>query len=829
MTQLILGDLGHFLIISAFATSIASSISYYRSIVLKNRSVNGSKFITDGRSFFILHLLSVWTSVGVLFYLIFNDHFEYHYVWSHSSIHLPVHFKVSCFWEGQEGSFLLWIFWQTIIGLILIRKSKKWEPSLMVILSLVQAFLISMILGVVIMDFKIGSSPFILLRDAMDAPIFAANPNFIPQDGSGLNPLLQNYWMVIHPPVLFLGFALTIVPFAYALSGLWNKNHDSWVKPTMPWALAGGAILGLGIMMGAYWAYETLNFGGYWNWDPVENAVYVPWIILIAGIHTMMIYRKNSIALKASYILSISTFLLILYSTFLTRSGILGNSSVHSFTDLGLSGQLLIYLLFFTIAAVILMIVRWKTIPTEEAETGVYSRSFWIFLGAITLFLTGFQVIIPTSIPVYNSIMEGLGFVSNIAPPADQVGFYSKFQIWFAIVIAVLSGTAQFFWWKRMKKGKWFQEMSIPLVVTLLLSTLIMALGKIHSVSYILLLTSGLYAIISNVKVLFNLRNQELSGGAITHIGLAVMLIGILFSSGYSKVISMNKSGMMYSADFPDEINRENLLLFLDEQKEMDRFSLTYTGRIADVKDHKKLIYKNDIKPTPDPYKVVLEKDIYMNDELVIANGDTVEVNPENTYFEVQYTNENGKSFSLYPRLQENPNMGNVVSPSIRRTLLKDIYTHVTVVGEDVKSWSEDEFQVVNIGERFFIDEYPTTLNKVSRVMEVDGITLNENDVAVEATVTVHGTNKDYILRPVYVIKDKMAGQIPDENTDLGIRLNIAKINPESDSFEFIINTAQKDYIILKAVVKPLINLVWLGTIIMMVGFTIAYRKRRKK
>jgi len=231
------------------------------------------------------------------------------------------------------------------------------------------------------------------------------------------------------------------------------------------------------------------------------------------------------------------------------------------------------YLAQITVVAFLLLINSWKTIPREESDITVYSRSFWIFLGAITLFLTSFQVIIPTSIPVYNSILEGLGFDSNVAPPADQVGFYSSFQIWFAIAIAILSGTAQFFWWKQVKKGQLFQDMAIPLVITLLLSTIIMALGKIHNVTYILLLTASLYAIIVNGRVLINLRNQKLSGGALTHIGLAIMLIGILFSSGYSKVISLNRSGLMYSTNFPDEINRENLLLFLEESKQMDNYS----------------------------------------------------------------------------------------------------------------------------------------------------------------------------------------------------------------------------------------------------------------
>src|SRR5690606_37464903 len=155
-----------------------------------------------------------------------------------------------------------------------------------------------------------------------DAPIFQTNPDSVPEDGTGLNPLLQNYWMVIHPPFLFMGFAATLVPFAYLIAGLWTKRYTEWVRPALPWSLFAAAVLGTGILMGAYWAYETLNFGGYWNWDPVENAVYIPWLVLLAAIHVMALYRKNKAGLRTAAVLIVASFILILYSTFLTRSGI---------------------------------------------------------------------------------------------------------------------------------------------------------------------------------------------------------------------------------------------------------------------------------------------------------------------------------------------------------------------------------------------------------------------------------------------------------------------------------------------------------------------------
>jgi cytochrome c-type biogenesis protein CcmF len=150
--------------------------------------------------------------------------------------------------------------------------------------------------------------------------------------------------MVIHPPVLFLGFASTIVPFAFAMAGLWTKRIGDWTKPALPWALFSAAVLGTGIMMGGRWAYESLNFGGYWAWDPVENASMVPWLTLIGGIHTLLIYKHTGHSLRATHFLFLITFNLVLYSTFLTRSGVLGDTSVHAFTDLGMNFQLLAFL-----------------------------------------------------------------------------------------------------------------------------------------------------------------------------------------------------------------------------------------------------------------------------------------------------------------------------------------------------------------------------------------------------------------------------------------------------------------------------------------------------
>jgi len=831
-----IGNLGHLFVIASLVTSIVAAFAYWKSFYSIDNSEKEA-WKKNARTAFYAHSSTVLGVVAVLFTIIYQHYFEFHYAYSHSSLHLPGQYMISCFWEGQEGSFLLWMFWQAVLGILLMNTKHGWEAPVMIVFALVQAFLASMILGVVIpfADFKIGSSPFILLRDALSDPIFKMNPDFIPKDGHGLNPLLQNYWMVIHPPTLFLGFALTLPPFAFCIAGLWQKKYSEWIKPALPWALTGGAILGLGILMGGYWAYETLSFGGYWNWDPVENAVYVPWLVLIASIHVMMTYKNSGTALKASIILNITVFVLILYSTFLTRSGILGDASVHSFTDLGLSGQLLFYLLFFTLVAIILSAIRWKQIPSTEKEISTYSREFWVFLGATTLCLMGFQVLMPTSIPVYNKIIELFGGHSNLAPPANQIEFYSKFQLWFGVAVALISGTGQFFWWKKMDKEKLKKELIAPILISLIVFAIIISIAKVYNPIYIVLTLAGVYLIVSNIKVLASVTkvNPGLSGGAIAHIGVGMMLIGILFSAGYSKVVSLNSSGLILNKEMGTDFNRDNLLLFINEPKTMAGYEIEYRSENLELRNKSGYVRKNDIQPTADPYRVVATKDIIYQGKKLYNASDTFSIYPENTFYEIEMRRNGKVTATLYPRIQINPAMGGfLASPDIKKNFDRDIYTHVsaTMNREDEPAWGKVEEQKVKIGQQFFINDYVAVLEQVKPIDQVAGVDLVGEDVAVKAKIKIEGEHESFYAEPIFLIHNKSeVGRIPDEINDLGIRIALLNINPQTSEFTLGTMARQKDWVVIKALEKPYINVLWLGTGVLMIGFSIALVRRFKE
>ncbi|WP_209332033.1 cytochrome c biogenesis protein CcsA [Lunatimonas salinarum] len=829
MINTFVGNLGHLMTIVAFVTAIITAFSYFQYI--KAPELEKASWRTFSRFTFYVHSIASVGMAIALFEIIYSHRFEYFYAYSHSSVALPVHYMISSFWEGQEGAFILWIFWNVVLGLILIHTNKFWEGPVMLVFALVQAFLVSMILGVVIGDLKIGSSPFILLRDVSDAPIFQINPDFIPEDGTGLNPLLQNIWMVIHPPTLFLGYASTLVPFAYLMGGLIMKKYSDWVRPALPWAIFSAMILGMGIIMGAYWAYVTLNFGGYWNWDPVENAVYVPWLVMVAAIHTMITYKKSSTALKTSIVLVISSFILVLYATFLVRSGVLGDSSVHSFTDLGLSGQLLIYMLFFLFVAVFFSVKEWKHIPTSEKEASVYSREFWIFIGATTLGLMAFQVIVPTSIPVYNAIVEGLGGISNMAPPADQVGFYTKFQLWFAVALALLTGVGQYFWWNKMDKKDLKDALGTPYVISMILAAAIITLGKVYDVSYIVVVLAGAFTIVANGSILIKLIKSgslKLTGGSVAHIGLGMVLIGVMFSSGYSDTISINMSGLTYKKDWEDELNKQNVLLWINKPLQMKEYEVIYRGRHKKVSGVPGYVKADLLESTDGVNQAIALDDIRIKDKLYHRKGDTVDIVLEqNSYFKVEYYQKDELQFTLYPMSQPNPTMGLISSPDSKRYLSRDLYTHVSAINDyEEPEWKEDQFEGAAPGEQFFINDFVTFFEGAEIVKEVDGVELMEGDIAVKATLIINDYDVEKRLEPIFLIRGNQVGKISHVDNDLGIKVEIENIVPEDNKFMFKYNTYQKDYVVMKASIKPFINVLWMGTIIMLIGFTVAIYRR---
>src|SRR5690606_36427130 len=249
--------------------------------------------------------------------------------------------------------------------------------------------------------------------------------------------------------------------------------------------------------------------------------------------------------------------------------------------------QLLLYLFFFLLTGIALAAVRWRAIPTTDKELSTWSREFWIFIGVLVLCLMGVFVIAYTSIPVWNRIVEFFGGSSNAAPPADQVWFYTRYQRWFAIVVALLSAVGQFVWWKKMDARRLGKELLTPLLITLMVFVLFLQLivsrhdpAVITKPAFLAILLAGIFTVVANGRILISLlrKSPGLSGGAVAHIGVGLMLVGILFSAGYSKIVSLNNTGLLYNKEASDEFNRDNLLLFINEPAHMAEYAIQYLG-----------------------------------------------------------------------------------------------------------------------------------------------------------------------------------------------------------------------------------------------------------
>lgn len=794
--HLFYGDLGRFFVILSFTTSLLAAWAYAMYWQRDDRT----SWRSLGRSSYVLHAISVFGIVGTLFYMMLNHYYEYSYVWSHTSNDLPARYMFSSFWEGQEGSFLLWMFWHAVLGLIVMWKAKSWESSTMVVIVVIQAFLASMLMGIYLGDLKIGQSPFVLIRELPEyfGLPWTQNQNYLLlieefTDGRGLNPLLQNYWMTIHPPTLFLGFASTLIPFAYAIAGLLTGRHKEWVKPALPWAFFSVGILGIGILMGGAWAYEALSFGGFWAWDPVENASLVPWLMMAGAAHLLLIQKNRGGSLPSAYMLTILSFLLILYSTFLTRSGILGDSSVHSFVDLGLSGQLLILLLGIIAASLFLYFWKFKEFKKHSVEDELSSREFWMFIGAMVLLLSSLQITFSTSMPVWNALVGPEGLVSifsdKLGAPEDPIGHFNRYQLPFAIVAGILVAFGQFLTYRRTTGGAFWKTLSVSIVTSLLLSVLIvMSLGMTNPMYMIMLFTS-LWAVVANLDFWFRAGRKwnGISGPSVAHVGFGLILLGTLISQGEQKVITQNDSFL--SEDLPAN---ENLLLTLNDTIDSRGYKLEWTNRHQD------------------------DRNIYFNLNVWEPGSENV-------------------SFQLEPYFQINERMGNVPEPSTQHYWNRDIYTHVTYAdlrdsSERFNPWqNEIEAQLVKGDPHYIYGKYQLTLDSVN-VFGIDTMGGRISGATVGAALSIRTMDDSvYHTQPVYRITpngESFEDGIIDE---IGLKFRFSEADAESQ--KIIIKgwqnrAVQPDVIIVKAIMFPYINILWIGSILMGIGSFMAVYQR---
>jgi cytochrome c-type biogenesis protein CcmF len=464
---------------------------------------------TFARRCYLLFVLAVSGASGVLLWKFLSSDFQIAYVTAYSSRDLPIHFKVSAFWAGQEGSFLLWLLCGAWLGVFLYREAREQEAPAMIVHVATQLMIAAIL---------IKQSPFAYLPGGE-----------LPADGKGLNPLLQDFWMVFHPPVMFIGYAAVGIPFALAIAGLWTRRYDSWIVRSFPWAHVAFITLGLGILLGGYWAYKTLGWGGYWGWDPVENASLVPWLGVTALLHGLYAQKTKGRYRRLNFVLAIFSWGLILYGTFLTRSGVLADFSVHSFVDLGIGGWLLTFLLGTLAIAFALFFLRMKEIPSPSVQEPLLSRGVLVMLAIAVLVGAAAVVLLGTSAPLLTRFGDN--------PSQVSTSFYNVTNLPVALLVSLLVGLGPFLGWKGNRGGELLRRAVGPLLFAIAATALAWFLG-FRGPGYVVILFASCFGFASSLlrswQSIRDGRWRE-AGGVLSHAGATMMIAGIIVSSVHDR------------------------------------------------------------------------------------------------------------------------------------------------------------------------------------------------------------------------------------------------------------------------------------------------------
>lgn len=465
--------------------------------------------IPFARRGYLFFALSIALACVVLLIALARRDFRIEYVYQYSGMDLADHFQMAAFWAGQKGSFLIWLFWAVLLGIPVARTAGRDEAPTM-------WFYILSLGGLLLILAK--NNPFVMLPET-------------PVDGAGLNPLLQDDWMVIHPPVMFIGYAAAAIPYAFAMGALWKGDTSRWAARAFPWTLAGFLVLGTAILMGGYWAYKTLGWGGYWGWDPVENASLIPWLIGVVLIHGMYLERTRKRYRRMNLVLACLLFWSVLYGTFLTRSGVLADFSVHSFVDLGLSAWLVGIMALHGFLSLGLLAYRWRSIPTEPNVDPWFSRGTFLVLATVAVGLSTILVAIGTSSPLITR-----WFMDNPA----QVGpeFYNTVHAPIALLITVLLIAIPFMTWRGYQTHLWKKKLVPTLVPALVAAGVVMLVLRVEEFMHAAILTLAFWAVTANLSKVIDMwrgSRPTFTGGYLAHVGVGVMMVGVLSSSAYDQ------------------------------------------------------------------------------------------------------------------------------------------------------------------------------------------------------------------------------------------------------------------------------------------------------
>jgi len=671
-----------------------------------------------GRIAFRVQWLAYLGAAAFLWRILFQHQFHYQYVASYSSRAMPGHYVFAAFWGGQEGTFMLWALFTATLGLVLMRLKHSLTPTAMFFLNL----------------------PLVMLGlvTVMRGP-FLTFPAGAPVDGQGLNPLLQDPWMTIHPPVLFTGFSSLVVPFAIAMSALVKREYDGWIKPALPWVGLSAGILATGFIMGGVWAYKVLGWGGYWGWDPVENGSFIPWLSNIALLHGLLVQRVTGSLRRTNFFLACTSYVLVLYASFLTRSGVLADFSVHSFANLGLSGFLLAFLAVAGITGYGLLLLRLRQIPGPPSPLGSFSRESMMWLGQLVFMLMCALIVVGMSAPLITRLF---GPASNV-----QTSYYNLVNAPLAVALGLLLGIAPLMRWRTHDPAT-FVRAALPAALFAGVITIAAVVMGVRQWLPALVVFGAAFALASNTAVTVRGFRAGWKHGVayLGHMGVSVLLIGIIASSGYGRSVQVQ--------------------LPRGESRAALGYRMTYEGieKRGDGKDRMKI---------------------------AVAGG--------------------GGAFEARPALYWSAyNQGYMKKPHIERYLAYDLYiSPLETVGDDPAEnalWlAKGETRQVGQAKYTFID-FDRQMGPVVRVA---------------ARLRVEMGGRTVPARPVLEMdmKNGIPNRIPDYLPG-GASVEIAAVDPNTGRVALIVpgmaRPAGGEVLAVEVSTKPLINLVWVGAILML-------------
>jgi cytochrome c-type biogenesis protein CcmF len=747
---------------------------------------------------------------AILTYLILTHDYSYKYIYNYSSNDLPTGILAATFWAGQEGSFMLWVLLTSIVGIVLQNYSSKrgdLEPRVMSVFTLSTSFLLVMVSPLFKNPFAyIWTEPVFLGTKDISAALLnqpwiqnflfsdnSTGQNFVKMgpelyaalssagiavkdfviDGKGLNPQLLNFWMQIHPPILFIGFSMATVPFAFAVAAMMKNDYTQWVKQALPWVLAGAGILGLGIMMGGYWAYEMLGWGGYWAWDPVENSSLIPWLVGVASIHTLLVQRKTQAKggigkyAKTNLILSIMTYILVLYSTFLTRSGVLGDASVHSFVDPGMLVYLflVIFIGTFIVLGFGMLIYRWKFLNEKiEGEESLLSRDLALFTASVVLCASALIVLVGTSAPLFGNAVDTF--------------FYNDMHIPLAIIIGLLNGLSLLLKWKQSDGQDLLKKSFLSITLSIILTASIIIFGGITDIMMILLALSASFSLFVNLEITIKIvrGNMKMLGAYVSHIGIALFILGVIGSAAYSKHVDID--------------------LIKNEPKEALGYQLIFTG-YNPIENNTKYAFNINLK-----------------------KGD--------------------KNYTISPVMYISEfNNGLMREPAILNLWTKDFY--ISPVGYDEGNDSDHNHgQVIDLekggttehnGVKISFDRFDMPAETMQAMQE-------GKDFQMGAVLSLEYRGKKESFE---LLRKNVSGQVQfTEYTSQNAGIKIQLMNLTAGKIQISVSNLDgtseatahqqpKEVLSISASVKPFINLVWAGVLIMFIGFFVSVSRRLKE